>query len=105
MAKAFKTFAIIEPIQPVNTVPPISLDVFLEKTGLARSTAYRYEKQGWLKTHIISNRRFLLAEDVAEFNRRLKAGEFAVDVMPNPHARGRAKAAERGVVGPEDARK
>jgi hypothetical protein len=40
-------------------------------------SAWRYEKRGWLQTHLIANRRYILAADVAEFNRRLALNEFA----------------------------
>ena len=38
---------------------------------------WRYEKRGWLRTHLITNRRYVLSADVAEFNRRLASDEFA----------------------------
>jgi hypothetical protein len=45
--------------------------------GISPVTAWRFEKRGWLRTHRIANRRYVLAADVAEFNRRIAAGEFA----------------------------
>jgi len=71
---------------PSENIPPISLERFGEVTGLSSTSLWRFQKRGWLKTHIIANRRYVLAEDVAEFNRRLKAGEFAGEKMPNPSA-------------------
>src|SRR6516225_5240946 len=62
---------------PPEYIPPMSLHRFCEITGLSRVSAWRFEKRGWLRTHLIANRRYILAEDVAEFNRRLAAGEFA----------------------------
>lgn len=64
--------------------PPISLEAFSEQSGLSPASLWRFQKRGWLKTHLISNRRYVLAEDVAEFNRRLAAGEFAGGKQPNP---------------------
>jgi hypothetical protein len=55
----------------------MSLQRFCEITGLSKVSAWRYEKRGWLRTHLIANRRYILAADVAEFNRRLASDEFA----------------------------
>jgi hypothetical protein len=62
---------------PSEFVPPISLNRFCEITGLSKTSTWRYEKRGWLRTHLIANRRYILAADVAEFNRRLASDEFA----------------------------
>src|SRR5437773_3027959 len=67
---------------PPEYVPPMSLRRFCEITGLSKVSAWRYEKRGWLRTHLIANRRYILAADVAEFNRRLASNEFAGSV-PN----------------------
>ena len=61
----------------VEYIPPMSLHRFCEITGLSKASAWRYEKRGWLQTHLIANRRYILAADVAEFNRRLALDEFA----------------------------
>jgi hypothetical protein len=55
----------------------MSLHRFCKITGLSKVSAWRYEKRGWLRTHLIANRRYILAADVAEFNRRLASDEFA----------------------------
>jgi hypothetical protein len=60
----------------------MSLHRFCEFIGLSKVSAWRYEKRGWLRTHLIANRRYILAADVAEFNRRLVSDEFASD---SPH--------------------
>jgi hypothetical protein len=65
---------------PVEYVPPMSLHRFCEITGLSKASAWRYEKRGWLRTHLIANRRDILAADVADFNRRLASDEFAGSV-------------------------
>jgi len=62
---------------PLESIPPLSLDRFCEQTGLSPVTAWRFQKLGWLKTHLLSNRRYILATDLVDFNRRLAAGEFA----------------------------
>jgi hypothetical protein len=58
----------------------MSLHRFCQITGLSKASAWRYEKRGWLRTHLIANRRYVLAADVAEFNRRLASDEFAGSV-------------------------
>ncbi len=67
---------------PAEYIPPISLDRFREITGLSKTSAWRYEKRGWLRTHLIANRRYILAADVVEFNRKLALDEFA-GILPN----------------------
>jgi hypothetical protein len=62
---------------PTEVIPPISLDRFCEITGLSPVSAWRFQKRGWLTTHLIANRRYILAADVAEFNRRIASGELA----------------------------
>src|SRR5262249_53377686 len=62
---------------PAEYVPPMSLHRFCEITGLSKASAWRYEKRGWLRTHLITNRRYVLAADVADFNRRLTSDDFA----------------------------
>jgi hypothetical protein len=62
---------------PPEYIPPMSLHRFCEITGLSKVSAWRYEKRGWLRTHLIANRRYILAADVAEFNKRLASDEFA----------------------------
>jgi hypothetical protein len=49
---------------PPEYVPPMSLHRFCEITGLSKASAWRYEKRGWLRTHLIANRRYVLAADV-----------------------------------------
>jgi hypothetical protein len=61
----------------------MSLHRFCEITGLSKASVWRYEKRGWLRTPLIANRRYILAADVAEFNRRLASDEFAGSVA-NP---------------------
>src|SRR5882757_7017867 len=65
---------------PPEYVPPMSLHRFCEITGLSKVSAWRYEKRGWLRTHLIANRRYILAADVAEFNRRFASDKFAGEI-------------------------
>ena len=74
---------------PAEYIPPMSLHRFCEITGLSKGSAWRYEKRGWLRTHLIANRRYILAADVAEFNRRLALDEFAGTSRPFLHASGK----------------
>src|SRR3982074_3102139 len=67
---------------PAEYIPPMSLHRFCEITGLSKASAWRYEKRGWLRTHLIANRRYILAADVSEFNRRLALDEFAGTTRP-----------------------
>jgi hypothetical protein len=56
---------------------PISLDIFLQTSGITDTTAWRWRKKGWLKTSNIAGRVYIFPADLREFNRRAKAGEFA----------------------------
>jgi len=74
------SFANAQKTVPAEYVPPMSLHRFCEITGLSKASVWRYEKRGWLPTHLIANRRHNLAADVADFNRRLASDEFAGSV-------------------------
>jgi hypothetical protein len=65
----------------------MSLHRFCQITGLSKASAWRYEKRGWLRTHLIANRRYILAADVADFNSRLASDEFAGSVSNLRQAR------------------
>jgi len=84
---------------PHEYVPPMSLHRFCEITGLSKVSAWRYEKRGWLRTHLITNRRYILAADVAEFNRRLASDEFAGSVPSPSVARSIKPKKERNTAG------
>ena len=58
---------------------PICLDAFIQRIGVTDTTAWRWRKKGWLKTRNILGRVYIAAEDLREFNRRMKAGDFAKD--------------------------
>jgi hypothetical protein len=68
----------------------MSLQRFCEITDLSKVSAWRYEKRGWLRTHLLANRRYILAADVAEFNSRLASDKFA-GISPNPFVAGSMK--------------
>jgi hypothetical protein len=61
----------------------MSMDRFLEQTGVSPVTAWRWRGKGWLKTIVIAGRHYITREAIAEFNRRAMAGEFA-GAIPNP---------------------
>jgi len=60
----------------LNTCPNV-IAPFLPDYRVIKASAWRFEKRGWLRTHLIANKRYILAADVAEFNRRLASDEFA----------------------------
>jgi hypothetical protein len=69
-----------------DQAPPISLGKFLDITGTSAVTAWRWERRGWLRTVRIAGRKYVTAEALREFNRRLEAGEFAGKTQ-NPRRR------------------
>jgi predicted site-specific integrase-resolvase len=56
---------------------PISLDAFIQRVGITDVTAWRWRRDGKLKTSNIAGRVYIMPEDAREFTRRVKAGEFA----------------------------
>jgi len=73
---------------PAENLPPIALDRFCEIVGISPVTAWRFQRRGWLRTFLISNRRYVLAADIHEFNRRIASGEFA-SAPSTPHDKSR----------------
>lgn len=71
---------------PLNAIPPLSLDRFMEQSGIAPATCWRWRRAGWLRTIVISGRHYVTREEIAEFNRRAAAGEFAITKPANPYA-------------------
>ena len=74
------------PEVPLNALPPMSLEKFIEQTGLSRSTIYRYESRGWLQTIVIAGRKYITRQAIADFNLRAGQGEFK-GILANPYAR------------------
>ena len=67
---------------PANR-PIVSLNKFCQEAGITPVTAWRWRKAGWLSTVNIAGRPYLTGEAVAEFLRRVEAGEFAKEhVVP-----------------------
>jgi hypothetical protein len=61
----------------LDSEPMMSLDKFSEQTGLSAVTVWRYRKKGMLRTVNICGRQYILRAEVARFNERTAAGEFA----------------------------
>jgi hypothetical protein len=70
---------------PLEALPPISLDLFLQQSGFSPTTAWRYRKKGWLRTIVIAGRHYVTREAIAEFNGRAGRGEFTGTIQ-NPSA-------------------
>ena len=71
MKQTFLTELVPEELQP-----PMALDLFIERMGITRSTAWNWRKQGKLRTVNISGREYVPAKEIVVFNRRAEAGEF-----------------------------
>jgi hypothetical protein len=61
----------------IDSEPPIALDKFIEQSGLSAVTLWRYRRAGWLNTLNICGRHYLTRAEIARFNLRAAAGEFA----------------------------
>jgi hypothetical protein len=61
----------------LDSEPMISLDKFIEQTGLSAVTVWRYRKKGMLTTVNICGWQYILRAEIARFNERATAGEFA----------------------------
>ena len=62
---------------PLEAHPPISMDCFVQQSGLSPVTLWRFRKKGWLKTCVIAGRHYITREEIARFNARMESGEFA----------------------------
>ncbi len=64
----------------LSTTPPaqlVSFDGWLNDLGRTRVTGYRWRKLGLVKTENIFGRHYISREEIAQFERRAMAGEFA----------------------------
>jgi hypothetical protein len=61
----------------LDAEPMMSLNKFIEQTGLSPVTVWRYRKKGMLTTVNICGRQYILRSEIARFNGRAAAGEFA----------------------------
>lgn len=55
----------------------VALNTWLTQVGVTPVTAWRWRRNGWLKTVNIQGRVYLSDEALAEFKRRAEAGDFA----------------------------
>lgn len=55
----------------------IAQRVWCRQIGISDVTAWRWAKLGWIHPVLISNKRYLTADDLAEFYQRARAGELA----------------------------
>ena len=67
---------------PLNALPPLALEHFMEQSGFSRTTCWRIRKNGWLKFIVIAGKPFVTRAAIAEFNERAERGEFAGVVLP-----------------------
>jgi hypothetical protein len=65
------------PSGAIDSDPPIALDKFIEQSGLSVVTVWRYRRAGWLNTLNSCGRHYLTRSEIARFNARAAAGEFA----------------------------
>jgi hypothetical protein len=79
------------PSGAIDSDPPIALDKFIEQSGLSVVTVWRYRRAGWLNTLNICGRHYLTRSEIARFNARAAAGEFA-KAPTKPKRRRRCKA-------------
>ena len=61
----------------IDSEPPLALDKFIEQSGLSAVTVWRYRRASWLNTLNICGRHYLTRAEIARFNARAAAGEFA----------------------------
>jgi hypothetical protein len=79
------------PSPAVDSDPPIALDKFIQQSGLSVVTVWRYRRAGWLNTLNICGRHYLTRSEIARFNARAAAGEFAKEpTKPKRRRRSRA---------------
>jgi hypothetical protein len=76
---------------PLEAMPPISLDLFLQQSGFSPATIWRYRKKGWLRTIVIAGRHYITREAIAEFNDRAGRGEFQGKIQNPAAARQRGR--------------
>ena len=80
--------------------PPISLSKFIKQMGITTITAWRWRRDGKLRTINICGRQYVRAEELAEFNRRAEAGEFerkpATPKRGQPNGRGARRGRSAG---------
>ena len=74
-------------VPSIDSEPPLALDRFIEQSGLSVVTVWRYRRAGWLNTLNICGRHYLTRSEIARFNTRAAAGEFAKEPARPKRAR------------------
>jgi hypothetical protein len=69
----------------ISLQPPMALDLFRKRLGITATTAWRWRKNGTLRTINIFGRVYVTAQEMIEFNRRALNGEFSQEHrIPSP---------------------
>ena len=85
---AFVTYSDDMDVSQNNATTTVALNQWCRRVGISRMTAWRWAKAGRINPVRITNRLYLTAEDQAQFDTRMKAGEFASEVLiPTPKHR------------------
>jgi len=71
-----------ERMNPPDSEPMMSLDMFTEQMGLSKTTIWRFRKRGMLTAVNICGRQYISRSEIARFNARATAGEFAKMINP-----------------------
>ena len=64
-------------LSSASRILPISLKKFREETGTGQTTLWDFRRRGWLNCVKISNRLFVMPDELDRFKQRAAAGEFA----------------------------
>jgi len=64
---------------------PVSVTRFIQTAGISQVTFWRWEKKGMIQTVRVAGRKYITPAALAEFQKRLSAGEFA-GTTKNPRA-------------------
>jgi hypothetical protein len=68
----------------------VSFDRWLESIGKTPATGWRWRKKGWLVTLNICGRVYIRRDEIARFEQRAAAGEFAkIHATPTRKGEGR----------------
>jgi predicted site-specific integrase-resolvase len=67
----------IIPVVAIEGRPILSLRKFCQQAGISDTTAWRWRRNAWLVTVNIAGKPYLTDSALAEFLRRVEAGEFA----------------------------
>ena len=60
-----------------------ALNIWLARLGRSETTGYRWRKRGWLETTVIAGKHYLSPQNLANFECRAAAGEFAKISTPS----------------------